>query len=408
MNPQQIIKRPLLTEKGNVLRETGGAVRLRPTPSSCRARSLFEVATSANSTRFATRSRSCSRSTSSTCTPHRARQGESGSAVAMAAGPTEESVVTLARGQTIEFFEGVSPMAIKRNKPTSAGRRGMSSQDFGEITHGNSRTSAARHRPETGGRNCRPHHVALPRRRSQAALPYHRFQARQDRRASQGRDDRVRPEPLGAHRAAALRGRREALHPRPREDERGRHGHRGELGRHQAGQLPAAAVHPARHRDPQHRAADRQGRPARPRRRYRGAAHGQGRRLGHPASAPGRDAKVHPHCRATIVHVATPTHHFELGRPSVSAGSAAPAHAAAHQNPIDTRWVVAKPFVVCRHPCSPWVRLPRATRAPQQRTDSSSSVPARASSLIRLVSSIMVLLRLHLIPSSSPEDKRRP
>ena len=60
----------------------------------------------------------------------------------------------------------------------------------------------------------RAHHHASQGRRPQAALPHHRLQAGQGRRAGQGRADRVRPEPLGAHRPAPLRGRREALHPR--------------------------------------------------------------------------------------------------------------------------------------------------------------------------------------------------
>ena len=59
------------------------------------------------------------------------------------------------------------------------------------------------------------------------------------------------PEPHGAHRAAPLRGRREALHPRARRPEAGRHGRLEPQRRHQARQLPAAAAHPARHDDPQ-------------------------------------------------------------------------------------------------------------------------------------------------------------
>ena len=69
-------------------------------------------------------------------------------------------------------------------------------------------------KPATGGaQQPRPHHRALPRRRPQAALPHHRLPPRQARHPGQGGVDRVRPEPLGAHRAAALRRRRAALHP---------------------------------------------------------------------------------------------------------------------------------------------------------------------------------------------------
>ena len=61
----------------------------------------------------------------------------------------------------------------------------------------------------------RPQDVAPPRRRRQAPVPQDRLQAQpQGRRAGQGRRDRVRPEPVGLHRAAALRRRREELHPR--------------------------------------------------------------------------------------------------------------------------------------------------------------------------------------------------
>ncbi len=59
----------------------------------------------------------------------------------------------------------------------------------------------------------RPAHQLVPRRRPQAPLSRDRLQARQARRAGEGGDHRVRPQPLGAHRPAALRGRREALHP---------------------------------------------------------------------------------------------------------------------------------------------------------------------------------------------------
>ena len=61
----------------------------------------------------------------------------------------------------------------------------------------------------------RPHHHPPPGRRPQARLPRHRLPSpRQGRRAGQGRAHRVRPQPHRAHRAAALRRRREALHRR--------------------------------------------------------------------------------------------------------------------------------------------------------------------------------------------------
>ena len=67
-----------------------------------------------------------------------------------------------------------------------------------------------------GGRNSsRPDHDPAPGWRPQARLPRDRLPSqRQGRRAGQGRAHRVRPEPHRAHRAAALRRRREALHHR--------------------------------------------------------------------------------------------------------------------------------------------------------------------------------------------------
>ena len=44
-------------------------------------------------------------------------------------------------------------MAVKKYKPTSPGRRGMSSQDFGEITKGEPEKSLLAHKSATAGRN---------------------------------------------------------------------------------------------------------------------------------------------------------------------------------------------------------------------------------------------------------------
>ena len=106
-------------------------------------------------------------------------------------------------------------MAIKKHKPTSPGRRFATWLQHEAVTKGEPEKSLTEGLTKSGGRNnARPRHLAPPRRRGQAPLPQDRLQAPQGRRAGQGRRDRVRPEPLGAHRAAALRRRREALHPR--------------------------------------------------------------------------------------------------------------------------------------------------------------------------------------------------
>ena len=44
-------------------------------------------------------------------------------------------------------------MPVTRYKPTSPGRRGMSSQDFDSITKSEPETKLCEHKPETAGRN---------------------------------------------------------------------------------------------------------------------------------------------------------------------------------------------------------------------------------------------------------------
>ena len=107
-------------------------------------------------------------------------------------------------------------MAIRKRKPTSAGRRFQSASDFAEITKTTPERSLVKPKPRTGGRNAYGRMtVAPPRRRPQAPVPRRRLPAEQGRRAGEGRGHRVRPEPQRADRAAPLPRRREALHPRP-------------------------------------------------------------------------------------------------------------------------------------------------------------------------------------------------
>ena len=115
-------------------------------------------------------------------------------------------------------------MAIRKYKPTTPGRRGSSVADFAEITRSTPEKSLLRSAAEEGRpQRPRPDHHAAPGWRPQAAVPPDRLQAgRQGRRAGEGRAHRVRPEPHRAHRAAALRRRREALHPRAEGPEAGR------------------------------------------------------------------------------------------------------------------------------------------------------------------------------------------
>ena len=136
-------------------------------------------------------------------------------------------------------------MPIRNYKPTSPGRRQMSVSTFEEITKKKPEKIADRaaeeaRRPQQQG----PDHDPPPWRWQQAVLPDHRLQAEQDRRSGQGRVDRVRSEPLGAHRAAALRGRREALHPGAGRPEGRRYRRRRSRCADPRRQRAAAAQHP--------------------------------------------------------------------------------------------------------------------------------------------------------------------
>ena len=132
-------------------------------------------------------------------------------------------------------------MAVRTLKPTSAGRRFQTILNFDEITkvapgEGARRHQEAERRPELAG----PHHDAAHRRRAQAEDPDDRLPAREARGAGEGGGDRVRPEPQRPPRAAALPRRGEALHPRARRAQGGRHRRLGPERRHPARQRAAA------------------------------------------------------------------------------------------------------------------------------------------------------------------------
>ena len=109
-------------------------------------------------------------------------------------------------------------MGIKSYKPTSPARRFYSVSDFKEITKGVEPEQSLARAPDAAPAVATTT-AASPAASAAAATSSATASstgARQDRHPGEGRDDRVRPEPHGAHRAPALRRRREALHPRAR------------------------------------------------------------------------------------------------------------------------------------------------------------------------------------------------
>ena len=106
-------------------------------------------------------------------------------------------------------------MPIRKPKPTSPGRRFVSYPDFAEITKTEPEKTLVEGLKKSGGRNA--HGRKTSRHRGGGAKRAYRrvdFKRRKDGVPATRRRDRVRPQPLRLHRPAALRRRREALHPR--------------------------------------------------------------------------------------------------------------------------------------------------------------------------------------------------
>ena len=106
--PQTVIKRPLLTEKGNRLRETGGATFAPPEGEEYSQKLLFEVAKDANKIeiKFAVEKLFNVQVLDVKTQVVRGKEKRIGRW--MGRRPNwKKAIVTLEPGKTIEFFEGV-------------------------------------------------------------------------------------------------------------------------------------------------------------------------------------------------------------------------------------------------------------------------------------------------------------
>jgi large subunit ribosomal protein L23 len=106
--PEQIIKRPLLTEKGTLLKETGGNSAGDLAPESVKAQLLFEVAKDANKVeiRHAVQKLWNVDVLAVRTVIVRGKEKRVGRFVGKRSN-WKKAVVTIAPGQNIEFFEGV-------------------------------------------------------------------------------------------------------------------------------------------------------------------------------------------------------------------------------------------------------------------------------------------------------------
>jgi large subunit ribosomal protein L23 len=107
-SPEQIIKRPLLTEKGTRLKETGGNSATDQDPETIKSQLLFEVARDANKVEI--RHAVEKLWNVSVIDVHtaivRGKEKRMGRFVGKRSN-WKKAMVTIAAGQNIEFFEGV-------------------------------------------------------------------------------------------------------------------------------------------------------------------------------------------------------------------------------------------------------------------------------------------------------------
>jgi large subunit ribosomal protein L23 len=107
-SPEEIIKRPLLTEKGTMLKETGGQAEVEVDPETLKPQLLFEVARDANKIeiRHAVEKLWNVDVVSVRTTIVRGKEKRMGRYMGKRSN-WKKAVVTIAPGQNIEFFEGV-------------------------------------------------------------------------------------------------------------------------------------------------------------------------------------------------------------------------------------------------------------------------------------------------------------
>ena len=106
--PEQVIKRPLLTEKGTLLKETGGNPSGELDPETVKSQLLFEVAKDANKVeiRHAVEKLWNVDVISVRTSIVRGKEKRVGRFVGRGSN-WKKAIVTIAPGQNIEFFEGV-------------------------------------------------------------------------------------------------------------------------------------------------------------------------------------------------------------------------------------------------------------------------------------------------------------
>ena len=210
---QTIIKRPLLTEKSARLRETGGGAPAPAEGDELRAAGRVRGRSRREQDRDPrTRSRSCSRSrVTDVRTLDRARQGEARRSVLGSAPALEEGVRDAQGRRQHRVLRGSLSHGDQEVQADSPGRRGMSTPGLRRDHQGRAREEPAR--AQDRDRPAATTTAASPRASAAAATSSATasidFKRNKTGVPATVVGDRVRPEPHGAHRAPPVRGRRE-------------------------------------------------------------------------------------------------------------------------------------------------------------------------------------------------------
>ena len=216
MKLTDVIRRPLITEKTSILREDGRTI-------------VFEVATGANKIEI---KRAVEKLLGSKVDErpheHRARQDQAAGPVRRARSDWKKAYVKLREGEKMpEFLEGRVIMPIRKLQPDVARHAVSDGADVRRDHDARAAQAAGRAAAQSGGRNNHGELTSWWRGGGHKRM-YRIIDFKRDKHDIPAKvvDDRVRPEPLGADRAADLRRRREALHPAADRPEGRRHDRR--------------------------------------------------------------------------------------------------------------------------------------------------------------------------------------
>ena len=266
-------------------------------------------------------------------------------------------------------------MGIRKYKPTTPGRRGSSVADFVEITRSEPEKSLVRPLHSKGGRNdhgrVTTRHQGGGHKRAYRVIDFRRH----DKDGVPAKVAHIEYDPNRTARIALLHyadGEKRYIIA-PSRLKQGDRVENGPVGRHQAGQQPAAAQHPGRHGHPRDRAAARWRREDRPlRRRAACSSSPRTARIAQLRMPSGEIRNVDLRCRATVGEVGN------AEQSNINWGKAGrmrwkgkrPTVRGVAMNPVDHPHGGGEGKTSGgRHPVNPWGKPEGRTRKPNKASD---------------------------------------